>query len=204
MGEKIDIISGQCCAFFFQCLLLLMAFLGILTWGWGLVVFIKLCITIFPKWHQHKMGCKWAIFLSFVKTVWHVFLSCWYKEVCNFGYKSHPTNAAISMATPLGSDGSEVQQRWWQTLNCAVWDIFFHLRKGKKERKEYLIAQNSFRSDGESLPIHLNLRGWDTSGPNSHWHSTWLWNQTTWNWKLLLSPEHNREKKNKSFHFLHI
>lgn len=73
-----------------------------------------------------------------------------------------------------------------------------------KRVKMYLIAQNPFRGEGESLPIHLNLRGWDTSGPNSCWHPTWLWKQTTGDWALLPFLKRHRDEQNKSLHILHL
>lgn len=60
----------------------------------------------------------------------------------------------------------------------------------------YLIAQNPFRGEGERLPIHLNLRGWDTSGPNSRWHPARLWKPTTRDWASL--PSSNRNKQDES------
>ena len=65
----------------------------------------------------------------------------------------------------------------------------------------YLIAENPFRGEGESLPIHLNLRGWDTSGPDSRWHPTWLWKQTTGDWALLLSSNSTETSRTNLFNF---
>lgn len=65
----------------------------------------------------------------------------------------------------------------------------------------YLIAQNPFRDEGESLPIHLNLRGWDTSGPNSRWLLTWLWKQTTGDWAVPPSSKSTETSRTNLFNF---
>ena len=174
---------------------------------------MRLCITISSNWQQHEKQSGRGNFLCSLENSLTCFLSCGYKERYNFDCNRRPAETLISMA----KQSSEVIGFFWVRQGvrtiiltvrcCAAW--FLSPFKRVKHFflsifSSYLVAQNSFRGEGDRLPIHLNLGGWDTSGPNSCWHPTWLWKETTGDWAPPPPSNSTETSRTDLFSFFHI
>lgn len=136
-------------------------------------------------------------FFLLFKTLWHVF--------CCVGTKHSIILAVIVSQLKQPFPWQRKVRKWWlwgsTGVMTSIWIVMCVISISILKSKIYLIAQNPFRGEGESLPIHLNLGGWDTSGPNSCWHPTWLWKQTTEFWVLLLSSNSTETSRTTLFNF---